>query len=138
MTIDSSNSNRQSELDSEPRPAPAPHSQWLGRLRNVLFIGGVVFGITAVVLMLVSGTEWGIMILGWGSAFCLVGSGNALVWKYALARRNPSVTRSQLKLQRVVLTVGLACASVGAVAALIYVYLIAFFTIMSSDLRLGI
>lgn len=108
------------------------HSRWLDRLRNVLFAAGVVLGAAFVVLLLANGGEWGVLAAGWGSAFCLVGSGNALVWKYALARRNPSHSHGQVTLRTAVITVGLACASIGLVAAIIYVYLIVFFTLGSS------
>jgi len=120
MTVDSNNSNR------------------LGKLRNVLLIAGVLFGVSSVVVQIAHGNEWAIILLGWGSAFSLVGSGNAQVWKHALARRNSALTRSQIKLRTAVLTVGLACASVGAVASLIYLYLTVFFLIGASALRLDI
>jgi hypothetical protein len=120
MTVDSNNSNR------------------LGKLRNVMLIAGLLSGVSSVVVQIANGNEWAIMILGWGSAFCLVASGNALVWKYALARRNHSLIRGQITLRTALLTVGLACASVGAVAALIYLYLTVFFLIGASALRLGI
>jgi hypothetical protein len=112
--------------------ATKSHSRWLDRLRNVLFVAGVVLGAAFVILLLANGSEWGVLAAGWGSAFCLVGSANALAWKYALARRDPYLTHGQVTLRTAVLTVGLACASIGLVAAIIYVYLIVFFTLGSS------